>query len=98
MRGTLIIRGRRSPRRRRAASPPRRSPWPTTTTYLEEDSAKKLIGTERDVLAEIKNILGGIGDGDAESSGSVLADHMEDAKGLEEEGENGETLLNWMYQ
>ena len=32
--------------------------------YLkEENSAKKLIGTERGVLAEIKNILGGVGDG-----------------------------------
>ena len=29
----------------------------------EENSAKKLIGTKRGVLAEIKNILGGVGGG-----------------------------------
>ena len=50
----------------------------------EEDSAKKRIGTERGVLAELKNILDGDQiHGDAESSGSAVADHVEDADGIE---------------
>jgi hypothetical protein len=69
--------------------------------YLEEeDSAKKLLGTER-VLAELKNILVGVGGqihGDAASSGSAVADHMEDAEGLEAEGEKGETPLSLRWQ
>ena len=34
--------------------------------------------------------LGGIGGGDAESSSSTVADHVEDAEGLELESEKGE--------
>ena len=60
--------------------------------YLEKKNrAKKLIGTE------LKNILVGVGGqihGDAASSGSAVADHMEDAEGLEAEGEKGETPLS----
>ena len=49
--------------------------------YLEEENIAK---TERGVLAEIKNtIVGGQILGDAESSGSAVADHMKDAQGVE---------------
>ena len=49
--------------------------------YLEEENIAK---TERGVLAEIKNtIVGGQILGDAESSGSAVADHIKDAQGVE---------------